>query len=303
MRFRSSSTGSIPEPHPNDQGTDPSMGVWAMLVPMNAIGRRAALGAVGGLGAAALLSACGSSSDGSADEGDSSTSSSGGSADGSPPSSGAGGSVALDAALFDESASCTLTPEQMEGPYWFDVDSVRRDIREDRDGVPLRLGIRVRAGASCAPVVDAVVEIWHCDADGLYSGFEAASLGAGGGSGGGGPGRRRSTPTDESTYLRGAQITDGDGIVELRTIYPGWYSGRTAHIHAKVHIDNSTVLTTQLYFPAELNDEVSGGAYAGRGSPDTSNESDGIFDERTVVSIRGDGEEYLATITLDVEAG
>ena len=132
--------------------------------------------------------------------------------------------------LFGDSSSCTLTVEQTEGPYYFDADSIRSDIREDREGTRLRLAIRVRDADSCEPLKNAVVDLWHCDALGSYSGFEAAS---GGGPGGGGR-------TDDEKYLRGAQVTNADGIVEFVTVYPGWYQGRTVHIHGKVHVDNQT---------------------------------------------------------------
>jgi protocatechuate 3,4-dioxygenase beta subunit len=70
--------------------------------------------------------------------------------------------------MLDEATSCTLAPETTEGPYYFDVDSIRGDIREDRQGVTMRLAIRIQdAGEGCAPVSNAVVDIWHCDAEGL----------------------------------------------------------------------------------------------------------------------------------------
>ncbi len=116
-------------------------------------------------------------------------------------------------------SSCEATAELTEGPYYFDADALRSDIREDREGVTLRLGIRVRSAGDCAPIKDAVVDIWHCDAGGVYSGFEA------------GEGER---------YLRGTQVTNADGVAEFTTIYPGWYRGRTVHIHAKVHLDKQT---------------------------------------------------------------
>ena len=88
--------------------------------------------------------------------------------------------------------------------------------------------------------------IWHCDAEGLYSGFESASMGGPGGSG----------PTDDDTFLRGVQVTNAKGIVEFLTVYPGWYGGRSVHIHAKVHVDSATALTTQMYFDEDVTDAV-----------------------------------------------
>ena len=95
------------------------------------------------------------------------------------------------------------------------------------------LALRVRGGDDCAPLENAIVDIWHCDAGGVYSGFES------------GEGER---------FLRGAQATNEDGIAKFTTIYPGFYQGRTVHIHAKVHLDRQTVLTTQLYFDDAVSD-------------------------------------------------
>jgi protocatechuate 3,4-dioxygenase beta subunit len=197
--------------------------------------------------------------------------------------------------LFDEAATCAIATEMTEGPYYFDVDSIRSDIREDRSGTALRLAVRVRDASACAPLQNAVVDIWHCDALGLYSGFETASLGGGGGGTGG--------RTDDETYLRGAQVTNANGIAEFLTVYPGWYRGRTVHIHAKVHLDRSTVLTTQFYFDEEITAAVyEREPYASGEGRDTYNDSDRIFDERTVLSLSPDGDGYLGLITLDVEA-
>lgn len=123
---------------------------------------------------------------------------------------------------------CVLTPEQDEGPFYIDLARVRRDIVEDRRGVPLALALTVVDANSCEPIRDAAVDIWHCDALGVYSG----------------------EPTEDSTgetYLRGIQLTDANGRAEFATIYPGQYPGRTTHIHLKVH----------------LGGQRSGGAYSG----------------------------------------
>jgi protocatechuate 3,4-dioxygenase beta subunit len=197
------------------------------------------------------------------------------------------------AELFDEAGSCRVTTQLTEGPYYFDVDSVRSDITEDRRGTPLRLALRVRDASACEPLSDAVVDIWHCDATGLYSGFESASQG--GPPGGGGR-------SDQETYLRGAQVTNREGIVEFRTIYPGWYRGRTVHIHAKVHLDRATLLTTQLFFDEGTTSAVHRREpYSSRTGRDTFNDSDGIFAESQVLTTRRDGGGYLGLLTLDVE--
>lgn len=194
---------------------------------------------------------------------------------------------------FDDAASCSLAPEETEGPYYFDVDSIRSDIREDREGTPLGLGVRVRDAAACTAIADAVVDIWHCDADGIYSGFESASQGGPGGGGG---------PTDDDTFLRGAQVTNADGIVQFRTVYPGWYRGRTVHIHTKVHLNGSEVLTTQLFFDEGITDAVyTAEPYASNGGRDTFNDTDGIFDQRLILTLSEEGDGYLGVITLGVD--
>eukprot|EP01133_Synstelium_polycarpum_P024551 gene24551-29447_t len=175
---------------------------------------------------------------------------------------------------------CVMSKEETQGPYWFDVDSIRGDIREDRPGTTLQVAMRVQDNSQCnvdgsiGAVSNAVVEIWHCDAGGVYSGFESGSLsanggggapgGMGGGMGGSGEtsdgsysvGDTEATTTDDGTYLRGAQTTDANGIAQFTTIFPGWYMGRTTHIHVKVHIDKKTVLTSQTFFDETLLDEV-----------------------------------------------
>lgn len=184
------------------------------------------------------------------------------------------------AGLFDDTSACTLTAEQTEGPYYFDADSIRSDIREDRDGTMLRLAIRVREAGECTPLADAVVDVWHCDASGVYSGFDE------------GEGER---------FLRGAQVTNADGVVQFRTIYPGWYPGRTPHIHVKVHVDRRTALTTQLYFDEDTNARVYARAPYEQGR-DQTNESDGIFDDSLVLNLSEEDDGILGTISFDVRA-
>jgi protocatechuate 3,4-dioxygenase beta subunit len=251
--------------------------------------RRGALAAFGSVSLGALIAACGG-------EGDSTTNVS--TTDGStttvePKTS----SRAATSELFDDSSSCTLAVQQTEGPYYFDADSIRSDIREGHDGTRLRLAIRVRDAESCEPLKNAVVDVWHCDALGVYSGFEAASTGAGGG-GAGGEG-----PTDKEKYLRGAQVTNSDGIVEFVTIYPGWYRGRTVHIHAKVHVDNQSALTTQFYFDEDVTERVyTRRPYSEHSGRDQFNDSDGIFDESLLLDLSKEGDGYVGAISLDVQS-
>ncbi|MER6284963.1 dioxygenase [Streptomyces sviceus] len=155
-----------------------------------------------------------------------------------------------------------LTSETTEGPYYIDADKIRRDITEDKEGIPLTLSLKVIDSETCKPIANAAVDIWHCDALGIYSGYESLSTGGGGAptdaptdapsgtpsgtptgeppsgapSGGTGGGVHQD-PTDDERYLRGTWRTDKHGQVTFRTIFPGWYRGRTVHIHTKVHVD------------------------------------------------------------------
>ncbi|MES5819308.1 intradiol ring-cleavage dioxygenase [Streptomyces sp. RG80] len=152
-----------------------------------------------------------------------------------------------------------LTSETTEGPYYIDADKLRQDITEDKEGIPLVLNLKVIDSETCKPIRNAAVDIWHCDALGIYSGYESLSTGGGGTaptdaptdapsgtptgeppsgapSGGTGGGGGHEEPTDDERYLRGTWRTDKQGRVTFRTIFPGWYRGRTVHIHTKVHV-------------------------------------------------------------------
>jgi protocatechuate 3,4-dioxygenase beta subunit len=236
---------------------------------MGGVSRRQALAGLGSVSLAALLAACSDDDDSAADA---TTARTEAQKSEQPPSS-AGGL----ASRFDDGARCTRTAEETAGPFYFEVDRVRNDIREGRDGAPLRLGVRVRnLSNGCDPIPNAVVDVWHCDATGSYSE----------------PGE---------TYLRGLQVTNRDGIVEFTTIYPGWYPGRTVHIHAKVHLDKRTVLTTQFYFDDGFTDRVfSLEPYAGDTGRDAFNDSDPLYEKPLELSLSKEGGAYLGLITLDV---
>ena len=162
-----------------------------------------------------------------------------------------------------------------EGPFYFDADKVRSDIRDGRDGTP-RL--------SLAPRPRLVVR-----ADRRRRRRHLALR------------RGRGVLEEADPFLRGVQVTNRDGIVEFTTIYPGWYQGRTVHIHAKVHLDASTVLTTQLFFDDAVTDRVYAGAvHLPRRAQ--RNDSDGIFDPALVMDLSQDGDGYVGTISFDVEA-
>ncbi|MEU7980460.1 hypothetical protein AB0B63_18250 [Micromonospora sp. NPDC049081] len=285
------------------------------------VSRRRLIAGVGSIGLAGLLAACGR------DSGTVTTST------GQTVSPQATASTSADlAALFGAANTCTLTASTTQGPYYFDADKIRNDIREDRAGTRLRVAIRVQDSEQCGPLANAVVEIWHCDAAGLYSGAEAQSSGASGGGaapggnppggasggtpptgtppgggaapGGGGAGSAADlTPTDDKRYLRGAQVTNADGIVEFTTIWPGWYRGRTTHIHAMVHLGDDRVLTTQMMFDEALNTRVYADApYAAHTGRDTFNDNDNIFAESMLMKVVEDGDGYLSVINFSVDA-
>ena len=166
--------------------------------------------------------------------------------------------------------SCVLTPQQAEGPFYFDPKQVRRDVTEGRPGASMQLALRVVEAGTCRPIRDALVDIWHADAAGLYSGY-------------GGQGDNRGVDTSGEAFLRGIQITDTDGLVRFASIYPGWYPSRAVHVHFKVRFANQTAVTSQLYFPEEVTDRVYAEApYNLRGRRARTNQTD--------ILLRGDPE-------------
>lgn len=272
------------------------------------ISRRRALSLGGSIGLGSLLAACG---DSTARGG---TASASASAPLTPTTTATGDIVAA----LDAARTCSTFPEQTQGPYWFDVDSIRTDIREERPGTVLQLALRVQDVSACSsdgratPVSNCVVEIWHCDAGGLYSGFESGSPGAGGASnrrgaattsnGSYAAGDQEATTTDDGTYLRGAQVADSNGIVQFTTIFPGWYPGRSPHIHLKVHLSRETVLTSQMYVEDDLATQVyAASPYSDRSGRRTANSDDGFFSDQGILTVRKEGGGYLGLINLGID--
>jgi protocatechuate 3,4-dioxygenase beta subunit len=148
--------------------------------------------------------------------------------------------------------------------------------------VPFDLAVTVVDADSCEPIEGAAVDVWHCDAEGVYSGVQG----------------------DSGTFLRGVQMTGADGVATFRTIFPGWYTGRAVHVHLKVALGTTDVHTGQLFFDdATLAAAYESEPYAGRGEPDTSNETDGIYGQSgatTVVAVTP-GETYGGSVTLGVQ--
>jgi protocatechuate 3,4-dioxygenase beta subunit len=149
-------------------------------------------------------------------------------------------------------ASCVVLPEQTEGPFFTEQMPRRSDIRGGQPGVPLQLTLNVSQlkNGACTPLPNAQIDLWHCDADGVYS---------------------------EDTFLRGNQVTDASGAARFTTIYPGWYSGRTVHIHFKIR-GKGYQFASQLYFHDTVTDRIHAGpAYAKHGRRRVRNDKDWIY--------------------------
>jgi protocatechuate 3,4-dioxygenase beta subunit len=204
--------------------------------------------------------------------------------------------------LLDDAGTCALTPETIAGPTWFDAHAVRSDIRDGRPGTPLDLAFRVEHAGACTPVANAVVDLWQCDALGIYSGFAGASPGQGGHAGGVDEyGDKESAATTAERFLRGTQVTDAGGLVQFATVYPGWYPTRSAHLHLKVHLDGSTVLTGQLFFDDAVTDGVyAQPPYAQHTGRDTRNDRDPFFSPKAVLRLAPDGARWLGALVLGV---
>ncbi len=189
--------------------------------------------------------------------------------------------------------ACVVRPEVTEGPYYVDEDLVRSDIRSDpssgtvREGTPLVLTFNVSkvSNGSCTAFEGATVDIWHCDAAGQYSDVSD-----------------RGFNTKGQKWLRGSQVTDASGKATFTTIYPGWYSGRAVHIHYKVYPDTSKVFTSQLFFDDTFSEQVFAQApYASKGTPDTLNSTDNIYQDLMLLTVTKNDQGYAATFDIGVQ--
>ncbi|KAA8565397.1 hypothetical protein EYC84_011103 [Monilinia fructicola] len=138
--------------------------------------------------------------------------------------------------VFSANTSCILTPANTDGPYYVTGESIRQNVTEGQAGVPLHLEVQYIDITTCEPVPEVYVDIWNCNATGVYAGINVTGNVADGGW--------------DSTFLRGIQATDSDGVVTFDTIFPGHYNGRATHTHLLAH-SNITVLA---------NNTISGGA-------------------------------------------
>jgi protocatechuate 3,4-dioxygenase beta subunit len=172
----------------------------------------------------------------------------------------------------DAPRTCVVTAEQIEGPYYVESRLNRSDIRTDpldgirREGVALALAFRVLSveRGGCEPLNGAMIDLWQCDAQGVYSDVRDPRFN-----------------TMGKRFLRGYQLTDPDGRARFTTIYPGWYPGRAVHIHFKVRVkgeDKGYGFTSQFYFDDALTDRIHAQApYADRGNKRTRNSEDGLY--------------------------
>ena len=189
---------------------------------------------------------------------------------------------------------CSLMPEVTEGPYYIDPNLVRADIREGKAGANMVMRLQI-VDTDCSAIAGARVDIWHCDAQGNYSGFKSQGSDA-------------ASDTERQTFLRGTQMTDSSGLVAFQTIYPGWYRGRTTHIHFKVILGRDEALTGQIFFPDALSQYVfeNASAYDRAAAQDTTNAEDWIAIEAgegayASVTDRSDGYDAAMVVAVDYQ--
>ena len=221
---------------------------------------------------------------------------------GSTPAPSSVPAQATSAASTDTLPSCVVRPALTEGPYFVDEMINRSDIRSDpsdgavKDGAPLNLTVRVSQidGSGCTPLVGAQVDIWHCDAAGIYSDVSDPGFN-----------------TSGQKFLRGYQVTDENGTVQFTTIYPGWYQGRAVHIHFKIRTGLAEgeasfyEFTSQWFFDESLTDQVhSQQPYAEKGQRTLKNDGDGIYQQsggQTLLDVVQSGEDYAATFDIGLQ--
>jgi protocatechuate 3,4-dioxygenase beta subunit len=194
---------------------------------------------------------------------------------------------------------CVVRPEMTVGPYFVDGQLNLSDLRSEpgdgsvKDGVPLELNVRVLrvSGNACMPLQGATVDVWHCDALGVYSGVSDPGFN-----------------TTGQKWLRGYQETNAEGIAAFKTIYPGWYRGRTIHIHFKIRARNagsSYEFTSQWYMPENINDRVlAAEPYSNKPGRDTTNAADSIYrqgGEQLLLGLQGDLTGYRTTFDIALD--
>ncbi len=196
--------------------------------------------------------------------------------------------------------SCIIRPELTEGPYYVADELERSDIRVDSADGSMVPGARLDLtflvsridGTGCTPFEAALVDVWHCDATGVYSGVTDPGF-----------------DTTGHDFLRGVQRTDATGAATFTTIYPGWYEGRTVHVHFKIRTDPDesagTELTSQLFFDDTFTDTVFlAEPYASKGIRTLRNDGDGIYQQsggQTLVTVVPVADGYQGTFQIGVQ--
>lgn len=190
---------------------------------------------------------------------------------------------------------CVVRPELSEGPYFVDEMLNRSDVRSDpsdgsvSEGAEFKLAFNVSQVNSngCVPLSGAQVDIWHCDAYGVYSDAQD-----------------RNFNTVGKKFLRGYQVTDANGLAQFVTIYPGWYDGRAVHIHFKIRVNNYE-FTSQLFFDDTFTDQVYlQEPYAQKGERNPRNDGDNIYrngGSQLVLNVTPDGTGYTANFDIGVQ--
>lgn len=168
---------------------------------------------------------------------------------------------------FTAAEDCVLTCQQTIGPCYYAADLIRSDITEGKVGFPVRLAFRVVNVDTCSPIQNASIDIWHTDNNGIYSAPISTFCNG------------TDTAVQSQRFGRGIQFTDADGMAYFTTIYPGWYSGRTTHIHATIRINNTSIVTTQFYFADRISEFIyrNHPNYISRPNRNTTNTSDNIL--------------------------
>ncbi|HLF72449.1 MAG TPA: intradiol ring-cleavage dioxygenase [Dehalococcoidia bacterium] len=188
--------------------------------------------------------------------------------------------------------ACVVAPALTEGPYFVDEKLNRGDIRTNTSNGAVSQGARFDltinvghvANGGCAALAGAMVDIWHCDAAGVYSDASDPSFN-----------------TKGQNFLRGYQLTDSNGQVKFTTVYPGWYQGRAVHIHFKVRNAGSE-FTSQFFFDDAMSQQVYAAApYASKGTGFLRNAGDSIYRQSggmTTLQVTRSGEIYAATFDI-----
>ncbi|KAF2087561.1 aromatic compound dioxygenase [Saccharata proteae CBS 121410] len=132
--------------------------------------------------------------------------------------------------LFGSVPSCILSPEVTEGPYYVSGETVRSNVIDGQDGVPLYVDIQVVDSITCEPLSNVAIDFWHCNSTGVYGGVVASNNG-----------NEADTANLQNKMLRGIQYSDEEGVLGFETIVPGHYTGRTNHIHVLSQLNSTTL--------------------------------------------------------------